>query len=52
MSIMFAGLEKGVRNMRVDRHNDIVGAIETGDASLAGKTIREHMDVAAANLVG
>lgn len=52
MSIMFAGLEKGVRNMSVDRHNDIVGAIETGDASLARKTIREHMDVAAANLVG
>jgi DNA-binding GntR family transcriptional regulator len=38
--------------MSVDRHNDIVGAIETGDASLARKTIREHMDVAAANLVG
>ena len=47
MSIMFAGLEKGVRNMSVDRHHDIVAAIETGDASLARKTIREHMDVAA-----
>ena len=32
MSIMFAGLEKGVRNMSVDRHHDIVAAIETGDA--------------------
>lgn len=51
MSIMFAGLEKGVKNMSVDRHHDIVAAIETGDASLAGKTIREHMDTAAANLV-
>jgi DNA-binding GntR family transcriptional regulator len=51
MSIMFAGQEKGVRNMSVDRHYDIVAAIETGDASLARKTIREHMDTAAANLV-
>lgn len=52
MSIMFAGLEKGVKNMSVDRHHDIVAAIETGDASLASKTIREHMDRAADNLVG
>lgn len=51
MSIMFAGLEKGVRNMSVDRHHEIVAAIETGDASLARKTIREHMDGAADNLV-
>jgi DNA-binding GntR family transcriptional regulator len=51
MSIMFAGQEKGVRNMSVDRHYDIVAAIETGDASLARNTIREHMDTAAANLV-
>jgi DNA-binding GntR family transcriptional regulator len=51
MSIMFAGPEKGVRNMSVDRHHDIVAAIETGDASLARKTILEHMDTAAANLV-
>jgi DNA-binding GntR family transcriptional regulator len=51
MSIMFAGLEKGVKNMSVDRHHDIVAAIETGDASLARKTIREHMDQAADNLV-
>ena len=51
MSIMFAGLEKGVRNMSVDRHHDIVAAIETGDATLARNTIREHMDSAAAVLV-
>jgi DNA-binding GntR family transcriptional regulator len=37
MSIMFAGLEKGVKNMSVDRHRDIVAAIETGDAPLARK---------------
>ena len=51
MSIMFAGQEKGVKNMRVDRHLEIVTAIETGDAALARKTIREHMDSAADNLV-
>jgi DNA-binding GntR family transcriptional regulator len=51
MSIMFAGLEKGVKNMSVARHHDIVAAIETGDASLARKTIHEHMDTAAAVLV-
>jgi DNA-binding GntR family transcriptional regulator len=51
MSIMFAGREKGVKNMSVDRHYDIVAAIETGDASLARKTILEHMDAAADNLV-
>ncbi|MDR6416843.1 GntR family transcriptional regulator [Pseudarthrobacter sulfonivorans] len=51
MSIMFAGQDKGVMNMSVDRHYDIVAAIETGDATLARNTIREHMDTAAANLV-
>ncbi|MDQ0853165.1 DNA-binding GntR family transcriptional regulator [Arthrobacter sp. V4I6] len=51
MSIMFGGLEKGVTNMSVLRHRDIVTAIETGDAALARKTIREHMDSAADNLV-
>jgi DNA-binding GntR family transcriptional regulator len=51
MSIMFGGLEKGVKNMSVDRHRDIVAAIETGDASRARTTIRSHMDTAAANLV-
>ncbi len=42
MSIMFAGREKGVKNMSVDRHHDIVAAIETRDASQVRKTIREH----------
>jgi DNA-binding GntR family transcriptional regulator len=51
MSIMFAGRDKGVKNMSVERHYDILAAIETGDASLARNTIREHMDTAAANLV-
>ena len=51
MSIMFAGIEKAVKNMSVDRHHDIVAAIETGNATLARTTVLEHMDVAAANLV-
>lgn len=51
MSIMFAGVDRGVKNMSVDRHHDIVAAIETGDAALSRKTIREHMDTAADNLV-
>jgi DNA-binding GntR family transcriptional regulator len=51
MSIMFAGIERAVKNMSVDRHHDIVAAIETGNATLARSTVLEHMDVAAANLV-
>jgi DNA-binding GntR family transcriptional regulator len=37
--------------MSVDRHRDIVDAIDTGDSALVRKTILEHMDTAAANLV-
>jgi DNA-binding GntR family transcriptional regulator len=51
MSIMFAGIERAVKNMSVDRHHDIVAAIETGNATLARTTVLEHMDGAAANLV-
>ena len=51
MSIMFAGLEKGVSNMSVDRHIEIVTAINTGNAALAQQTILAHMETAAANLV-
>lgn len=51
MSIMFAGREKAVSNMSVDRHKEIVDAIDTGDATLARNTIRLHMDSAAENLV-
>ncbi|MCQ9165194.1 MULTISPECIES: GntR family transcriptional regulator [unclassified Arthrobacter] len=51
MSIMFAGLEKAVRNMRVDRHYEIVAAIETGDPEAARSAVVDHMDVAAGNLV-
>jgi len=51
MSIMFAGLERAVKNMNVQRHGDIVDAIATGDAARVGETIRAHMDGAAAVLV-
>lgn len=51
MSIMFAGLEKAVKNMDVRRHMEIVNAIETGDATKAAETIRAHMTGAAVNLV-
>ncbi|MCA4135519.1 GntR family transcriptional regulator [Arthrobacter sp. M4] len=51
MSIMYAGLERAVKNMSVGRHHDIVAAIETGNAAQARETIIEHMDGAAENLV-
>lgn len=51
MSIMFAGIGRAVRNMGVDRHAEIVDAIESGDADRARITIIAHMDDAAANLV-
>ncbi|MCW2134579.1 GntR family transcriptional regulator [Arthrobacter sp. VKM Ac-2550] len=52
MSIMFAGLERAVRNMDVKRHSDIVDALETGDATRATETIGAHMEGAASVLVG
>jgi DNA-binding GntR family transcriptional regulator len=51
MSVMFAGAERAISNMGVDRHSEIVDAIETGDAAKARTTIIEHMDQAAGNLV-
>lgn len=51
MSIMFAGIGRAVRNMGVDRHAEIVDAIESGDADRARITIIAHMDDAASNLV-
>lgn len=51
MSIMFAGVGRAVRNMDVARHNEIVDAIESGNAALARTTIISHMDEAAINLI-
>src|SRR4051812_11978207 len=52
MSIMFAGVERAVRNMSVQRHREIVDAIATGDAARVSEVITEHMDSAASVLVG
>jgi DNA-binding GntR family transcriptional regulator len=52
MSIMFAGVDRALKNMDVKRHLDIVDAIESGDAARAAAAVREHMSGAAAVLVG
>ena len=51
MSIMFAGMDRALRNMDVKRHSDIVDAIESGDAEKAAATVRDHMAGAATVLV-
>lgn len=51
MSIMFAGQDRAISNMNVDRHSEIVDVIETGNPSEARTTIIAHMEEAAANLV-
>jgi DNA-binding GntR family transcriptional regulator len=51
MSIMFAGVERAVKNMDFKRHSDIVDAIESGDADKAEATVRDHMAGAAETLV-
>lgn len=52
MSIMFAGAERALRNMDVDRHREIVDAIEVGDGDEAARVLREHMHEAATTLIG
>jgi DNA-binding GntR family transcriptional regulator len=51
MSIMFAGVDRALKNMDAKRHYDIVDAIESGDADKAAATVREHMAGAATVLV-
>ena len=51
MSFMWAGMERAVGNMRVDRHTAIVDVIAAGDAAAASDYMLAHMDKAAANLV-
>jgi DNA-binding GntR family transcriptional regulator len=51
MSIMFAGLDRAVKNMSVQRHSEIVDAIATGDTARVSEVIAEHMEGAAAVLV-
>jgi DNA-binding GntR family transcriptional regulator len=51
MSIMFAGIERGIANMDVPRHEAIVDAIASGDAAAAAASVHDHMRWAANNLV-
>lgn len=51
MSIMFAGAERAISNMGVNRHSDIVDAIESGDQERTRVTVTAHMDEAASLLV-
>lgn len=51
MSIMYAGVERALKNMDVARHYEIVDAIESGDPDAAAATVRNHMAGAAAVLV-
>ncbi|MBV1780239.1 GntR family transcriptional regulator [Paeniglutamicibacter sp. ABSL32-1] len=51
MSIMWGGTERGIKNMNVKRHAEIVDAIASADAGLAATVIKEHMDSAANVLV-
>ena len=52
MSIMYAGVDRALKNMDVKRHSEIVDAIESGDADKAAATVRDHMAGAAKVLVG
>ena len=51
MSIMFAGVDRALKNMDTKRHSDIVDAIESGDTEKAAAAVRDHMAGAAAVLV-
>lgn len=51
MSIMYAGVDRALKNMDAKRHHEIVDAIEAGDAVDAAATVRTHMASAAAVLV-
>jgi DNA-binding GntR family transcriptional regulator len=51
MSIMFAGVDRAIRNMDARRHHIIVDAIESGDADTASAAVLDHMSGAAKVLV-
>jgi DNA-binding GntR family transcriptional regulator len=51
MSIMYAGRDRAVGNMDVDRHDAIVAAIESGNPTTATAAVQEHMAWAANNLI-
>jgi DNA-binding FadR family transcriptional regulator len=51
MSIMFAGVDRAIKNMNAKRHHDIVDAIESGDGDTAVSSVQEHMSGAATVLI-
>jgi DNA-binding GntR family transcriptional regulator len=51
MSIMFAGVDRAIKNMNAKRHHDIVDAIESGDGEKAAAAVLGHMAGAADTLV-
>jgi DNA-binding GntR family transcriptional regulator len=51
MSIMFAGVDRALKNMDAKRHYDIVDAIESGEGDTAAAAVRSHMAGAAAVLI-
>ena len=51
MSIMYAGVDRALKNMDAKRHYEIVDAIESGNAQEAAATVRTHMAGAASVLV-
>jgi DNA-binding GntR family transcriptional regulator len=51
MSIMYAGVERALKNMDAKRHLEIVDAIESGDGTAATDAVRAHMAGAASVLV-
>ncbi|KUI31073.1 GntR family transcriptional regulator [Mycobacterium sp. IS-1496] len=51
MSIMFAGVDRALKNMDARRHLEIVDAIEAGDGESAAATVCAHMAGAASVLV-
>lgn len=51
MSFMWAGMDKAVGNMKVDRHAALVDAITTGNPAEASEVVFVHMAEAATNLV-
>lgn len=51
MSIMFAGVDRALKNMDAKRHYEIVDAIESGEVDKSASAVRSHMAGAAAVLV-
>jgi DNA-binding GntR family transcriptional regulator len=51
MSIMFAGVDRAMKNMNAKRHHDIVDAIESGAGDTAAAAVMSHMAGAAETLV-